>query len=314
MAKIGQFLFNARHCSAKVGKFVFWRRTVVRQFLKRVLGRGSELRLPNGRRVWLPPESGVSSVVWVTSGALDDGFEELFRSLGEAGTAFFDVGAHFGFYCAFLCDRHAPVVAFEPDARTLPSLHRNLAGIAGSVCIPAAASDRCGQLNFFSNDSSGMSRLLPDGSGAVGGNVKVVDVTTVDETWRRLGKPKVGAMKIDTEGHEGEVLAGAREMIEACQPVMLIEATCASLAPHREWLEPLGYVALRLSPRLYRQAQSLLVVRLAGLESVFSDGMIILAARPTMEGPGWSEVAAGRFNFTLAPSNLLPQRLAEGRN
>jgi len=293
---------------AKVGPFLYWRRMATRQFVKRVLRRGLEMTLPNGSTVYLPAHSGFSSVAWVTRGAVDDGFEELLRELGKPGTAFFDVGAHFGFYCVFLCDRHAPVVAFEPDARTIPFLQRNLAGIEGSVCVAAAASDHSGKVQFSACHSSPQSRVLSSESDQTSSKVLTVDATTLDDTWRRLGEMQVGVMKIDTEGHEIAVLAGAREMIETCQPLMLIEATFRNLSPHCDWLGRLGYVAIVLSPRLHGQSQVVSVVQLDELEPAFDEGMILLVSQQTRECPAWKELAAGRLKFALSPANSTSRR------
>lgn len=74
---------------AKVGPFRYWSRMATRQFVKRVLRRDLGLKLPNPKTVFLPASSAFSSVVWVTGGEVDDGFEILRRILGEPGIAFF---------------------------------------------------------------------------------------------------------------------------------------------------------------------------------------------------------------------------------
>jgi FkbM family methyltransferase len=294
---------NAPAWMAKIGPFTYWWRMATRQFAKRIIRHGLELTLPNGRRVYLPPDSGFSAVAWVTRGAVDDGCEELLRALGEAGSAFFDVGAHFGFYCVFLGDRHKPVVAFEPNTQILKALRRNLAGIADSVCIAEAVSDRSGTLRFAACHSSPESRVLDDGADAAGASVATVKATTIDETWQRLNRPRVGVIKIDTEGHEAGVLAGARETIEACQPLMLIEASSCSLSPHVAWLGGLGYVGVVLSSRQHGEPQRIAVVQLGEMGSAFIDGMILLVPRQTQQGAAWEELSAGRFAFKMSPSN-----------
>jgi FkbM family methyltransferase len=294
---------NTRPWREKVGPLRFWFRMLTRQFMKRVFRRGLLLRFPNRRTVWLPENSQFSSVAWVTKGAVDDGFEVLLRFLGEAGTAFFDVGAHFGFYCAFLCDRHEPCVAFEPDIRTLPSLRHNLATIPGAICIAAAVSDRGGELRFIQSTSSPESRILGDGEQVDSRFVQRVPVVKLDEVWRDNGFPKVGVMKIDTEGHEASVLSGGKLMIEANQPLMLIEATAQTLSSHTAWLNSLGYVALTLSARHHARPQQAAVVPLYELGLAFQSGMILMVPEHVRSKASWQEVISGRFDFAFTSGN-----------
>ncbi len=50
-----------------------------------------------------------------------------------------------------------------------------------------------------------------------------VDVTTLDAAWEAAGRPPVSFVKIDVEGLEAAVLAGARSLIEQARPVISIE-------------------------------------------------------------------------------------------
>jgi FkbM family methyltransferase len=285
-----------------------------RQFVKRVLRRGLQLTLPNGRTVLLPKDSRFSSVAWVTKGAVDDGFEVLLRWLGESGTAFFDVGAHFGFYCAFLCDRHAPCVAFEPDARTLPLLRRSLADIPGAICVAAAASDHEGEVRFARSSSTPESRVLRDGEGLDGHSIQKVPVIRIDQVWRDLGCPKVGVMKIDTEGHETLVLTGGASMIEANRPLMLIEATAQNLAPHSVWLESLGYQAFVLSERHHARSQQAMIVQPRGVSAIFNSGMILMVPEQLRNNAAWEDVVAGRYDFLFTSGNWSSEKTNPSRH
>ena len=281
----------------KVGPVRYLGRMVGRQFVKRIMRRDLTLRLANGREVFLPRASGFSSVAWVTEGRVDDGFEELLRWFAPAGTAFFDVGAHFGFYSVFMADLHPVVVAFEPDARTLPALKRNLSSIKDAVCVPAAVSDQVGSLRFAAAESTPQSRVLAEGELNASGATVEVEVTTLDATWDALGQPQVGTMKIDTEGHESAVLQGGRKMITQCQPQMLIEATGRSLAPHQDWLDQLGYLAVLLGERRHSQPQSIRVLALHALEGAFVEGMILLLPASSRHRPAWNRLQTSALSF-----------------
>src|SRR5262249_47620639 len=56
--------------------------------------------------------------------------------------------------------------------------------------------------------------------------------------------PRADLIKIDVEGMEMEVLAGAARVIERCHPVMLIEKIKADAAVLRMWLEARGYILM----------------------------------------------------------------------
>lgn len=281
----------------KVGPWRYLSRMAWRQLVKRVLRRDLTLSLANNREVFLPRTSAFSSVAWVTGGRVDDGYEELLRWFAPVGTYFFDVGAHFGFYSVFMADLHTVVVAFEPDIRTLPALQRNLARVSGAVCVQSAVSDRVGSLRFSAAASTPESRVVTTSDAMESGPTVEVPVTTLDATWAALGRPAVGSMKIDTEGHEGEVLQGGRKMIEVCRPQMLIEATATSLAPHAGWLDQLGYRAVLLSERKHDQPQTMRVVVMSKLKDAFVEGMILLLPPAACQLPAWGKLQTAEIQF-----------------
>lgn len=50
-----------------------------------------------------------------------------------------------------------------------------------------------------------------------------ITLDTLDALWTGLGRPEVGLVKIDVQGAEMRVLAGARELIEVCRPALYVE-------------------------------------------------------------------------------------------
>ena len=102
---------------AEVGLFRFIARSLVRQFFKRVLRRGIVYRLPTGCRIYLPPENGGASEVYVTGASVDHGSEKIFLKYLDSDKDVIDVGANIGYYACLVspCVRH--VWAFEPDTR-----------------------------------------------------------------------------------------------------------------------------------------------------------------------------------------------------
>ena len=56
-----------------------------------------------------------------------------------------------------------------------------------------------------------------------GGEVVAAQATTLDEFWLEAGQPRVGVLKIDTEGTEHRVLIGGRQLVERDRPLLIYE-------------------------------------------------------------------------------------------
>ena len=170
-----------------------------------------------------------------------------------------DVGANTGFYSllAVTAHRGARAIAFEPVPEIVELLQANLAANPQGRRVRVQA--------VAIGDESGTAALhLPhaqaDGTvetsasldpGFKGTIDRVVEARadTLDGAWTSAGRPPVSVVKIDVEGAEPRVLAGASELIEACRPVLTVEvlrdadldALEALQARHR-------YVDVTLSP------------------------------------------------------------------
>ena len=132
-----------------------------------------------------------------------------------------DIGANKGVYSYALLPHSKKVHAFEPN----PKVFRILRSWAeGRVTLhEAALGDRSGMAELlvprgrrgYSNQGASLSRVKVTGPhGTV-----AVKVVRLDD----LGLADVGFMKVDVEGSELQVLAGAAETIRRDQPTMLIE-------------------------------------------------------------------------------------------
>jgi FkbM family methyltransferase len=119
------------------------------------------------------------------------------------------------------------VVSFEPSPNTLPYLTRTARGSPWNgrwTIIPKAAAERPGTLDFHAADSASalFDGLRDTGRGGATRTVSV-PVTTLDTAWAELGRPVVSIIKIDVEGAESQVLAGAPELLAAHRPHILLE-------------------------------------------------------------------------------------------
>jgi FkbM family methyltransferase len=164
---------------------------------------------------------------------------------------FLDVGANAGVY-SLLCRLLWPwteTVAFEPSPGTVEAGRRWAAANGVAVRFERAAlSDHEGEgVLHLSSRSDASHSLVPGFREAVG--TLPVDLLTLDGYVERTGREPT-VVKIDVEGHEREVLRGARRTLERSRPVVVVELL--DLERSREadaLLRGLGYVSRRLDRR-----------------------------------------------------------------
>jgi FkbM family methyltransferase len=145
----------------------------------------------------------------------------LFRNLVGAGSTVFDVGANVGYFSMLSCELGAGVVrAFEPNPAVRELLVRNasLQSIDIDV-VPVACGDHDGRMSLYlaGPSNTGASSLSPRGGDSV-----EVDVITLDAYAERTNT-RPDLLKIDVEGHEREVLKGARALLDTTRPTVIAE-------------------------------------------------------------------------------------------
>lgn len=140
---------------------------------------------------------------------------------GKAGCVI-DVGSYgglFGIAAALLGNK---VIAIEPNPILVKRTNANAAlnGVIYSKMIQAGASDKVGKADFGFNPNV---RLTSGGSlerkGPASFEVKTITLDSLEGSL----PSKVGAIKIDVEGHEAAVIRGALKLIENNKPKLLIE-------------------------------------------------------------------------------------------
>lgn len=170
--------------------------------------------------------------------------------LADRQRAAIDVGANKGVYSYAMLSCSSQVIAFEPN----PKSRRVLESWArGKVTIyPGAAGDEDGTATLriprsvkgYSNQLATLSDVPVEGKECLEEVVPVHKLDTLD-------LPPVGFIKIDVEGHESAVLAGAAQLIQRDRPALLIEIeekhTGRPLAEMLNDVIRLGYVALNLT-------------------------------------------------------------------
>lgn len=158
-----------------------------------------------------------------------------------------DAGANKGAYLFWLAKAVGPggrVVAFEPQ----PALAEYLREVARRLrwrhveVRQAGLSDRSGKADLFvpEGETSPGASFEPRAGAPPGSGRKVeCPVETLDHNL--AGGPRVGAMKIDVEGHELAVLRGAEAVLARDHPTLLVECEARHLSTHtvREVLDHL---------------------------------------------------------------------------
>lgn len=126
-----------------------------------------------------------------------------------------DIGAHVGHWSVNMADRFQKVIAFEPVADHADCFEANLASVlkaGGNVHLMRCA---CGA------DAGHVAiHRMPGNSG--GSHVKGagdIPMITLDS----LALDDVDLIKMDVEGYEANVIAGARETILRCRPIICCE-------------------------------------------------------------------------------------------
>jgi FkbM family methyltransferase len=186
-------------------------------------------RLPYfGTRVYFPRHALIVRIV-CADGIFEADIVRRMVTLARPGTTVFDVGANLGFTSIPVL-RDCPdcrVVSFEPSPSSLPFLQQTAAGSRYRdrwMIVGRALSSFSGEQEFA---VGGAADALFEGFKShdrlAGARVVTVPVSTLDDEWRRLGEPEVSVVKIDVEGAEGAVLAGAAALLERWHPTLIVE-------------------------------------------------------------------------------------------
>ena len=165
---------------------------------------------------------------------LTSGFYEPFamRSLlarVPEGATVLDVGAQIGYYTIALAQAVGPdgvVVAFEPEPANRALLERNVERnrLQNVRVVPHAVGDAPRQDRLYTDVRNlGLPSLAEDNVLEVASSVDV-SVVTIDDHLRAEGiEGSVAALKVDVQGAEAQVIAGARRLFEQEDLAALVE-------------------------------------------------------------------------------------------
>jgi FkbM family methyltransferase len=179
----------------------------------------------------------------------------LRREFHGNGVVGVDCGANIGVHTiewANAMNGWGEVIAIEAQERLYYALAGNIAlnNCFNAIAMHAAVSSESGVMkmpapNYLTASSFGSLELRPSATTEFIGQAidysddKMVPVQRI--TLDSLNLSRVDLIKIDIEGMEMEALEGARQLIEKCHPILLIEQIKAVRERLRAWIQERGY-------------------------------------------------------------------------
>ncbi len=176
-------------------------------------------------------------VVWGNLKVWEASSLAVFSDLSRKSERILDVGAYSGVYSLIACaDGPGEAIAFEPNPKIRPLLERNIRANGWEnriTVVPKGASDAPGSARMTIPDDTTAAKVDDAGTGPT------IELTTIDEV---LHGRRADVIKVDVEGLEAQVLAGASETLGRYKPALIVEAlTERSFEEVRAVLTPHGY-------------------------------------------------------------------------
>lgn len=153
----------------------------------------------------------------------------LISELVRPQSTYFDVGANIGLLALpVLANRKdAKVISIEASPDTFEFLLRTHADSPFHNrwdILSCACGRYTGKATFHTGGpANGAFDGLKDTGRGGPKKALTVEVRQLDSIWRNIGEPVVSVIKIDVEGAEAEVIAGARSVITAHRPALVVE-------------------------------------------------------------------------------------------
>lgn len=220
-----------------------------------------DVMLPWGARLRICPNEHIGARIW-HRGVFDLATLEAISRLVDPGDVAVDIGANIGQMTTLMSrcvGKNGQVFAFDPHPDVFRVLSENASRLKaseenGTVLLHnVALSDQEGEALLDLGEgwatNNGLARLAEHGK--QGGNVLPVKIATLDQV---VGpKTKVGFCKLDVEGHELKVLAGASTLLKEKR---IRDILFEDLGPYpsavQEHLASLGFTLFALVEKINR--------------------------------------------------------------
>lgn len=201
-----------------------------------------QVEVTGGVRVCVPNDLDVlTTYVLREQGQWFEPEVDFLREYVQTGMKVVDIGACFGTYALPLAQKVGPggrVFAFEPSAESRNYLEKSklVNRLDQLEVISRGIADEHRQVSMTHAQSPEFHTVSEEGS-------EQINVTKFDAWWRYAGKPNLDVIKIDVNGMETEVLAGASCLLDGTAPVLVIASgeNEIDLVKVREQLNERGY-------------------------------------------------------------------------
>lgn len=147
-----------------------------------------------------------------------------FLQLIEDHDVVLDIGANVGFYSCLAASHGKHTIAFEPSLRNLNLLYRNLweNKLSGVEVFPVGLARQCGLGRIYGY--GGIASFVPGWAQARDSQSCLVPLSTLDTVVAGRFQGKKLLIKMDVEGFELDLLAGASETLARTpKPAWMIE-------------------------------------------------------------------------------------------
>ncbi len=204
-------------------------------------------RLPLGRQIEVRYREGIG-LSTLLEGQFERAEIEALCSYAHRDSTAIDVGANIGIHTVVLATAIGTggrVLAFEPAPENVGRLWRNLCinGISNVDVFPLAIEASGESAALYLSDDPAFHSTSVVAAERRAGRALTVAASSLDTVWNEAGRPSVSVVKIDVEGTEEGVLEGARELLAACHPALLIEIKSARrLVNIKRFLAPYDYL------------------------------------------------------------------------
>lgn len=204
-------------------------------------------------RVWSGPLTGAYirtpklSRLSFSLGTYQSHVTRALQSIVKPGMVVYDLGAHIGYFSLVLtrlAGSGGRVIAFEPDPNNLRALRHNLAVNKGRNVrvVPSVVADESVPLLFATFEFSSVSHIA---TRRTPGDATLVEVPSIrlDDFVYRDGNPPPAVMKVDVEGAEARVFAGAERLLRERRPAVVAEVSPKTFGEVNSRMSGHGYKA-----------------------------------------------------------------------
>lgn len=214
------------------------------------------VKIRNGVTIQVPNSPNVlTSYVLLEQEAWFEDEVEFVRRYLQPGECAADIGANFGVYTTAMAERvgtQGTIFAFEPASETCTYLRATIALRQADTVhvVQAALSDHSGTAELVLGSFPELNALATAGNATSAS--ESVRLLTLDEYLADWPEKKLGLIKLDAEGHEPQVVAGARQVIQRDDPLVMFEIKRQGTfdLTMLDELRPFGLRGYRLLPGL----------------------------------------------------------------